>query len=160
MQNKRTGRFLPGLRKEHRGAYSSWHCMLLRVDQKTSVGRYVGVQVDQKWREFENFLLDMGDRPEGMSLDRIDNSKGYFKDNCRWATVKQQILNTKNSIKVTDGKEVKTLKDWCEGLNINYKAIWARIRTCGWSIDEALCTPTTNSTHYKRISLNIYKEVI
>jgi hypothetical protein len=53
-----------------------------------------GVTVDKRWLDsFENFTKDMGERPLGMSLDRIDNSKGYSKDNCRWATAVQQANN-------------------------------------------------------------------
>lgn len=52
-----------------------------------------GITYDPSWENFENFYKDMGDKPEGRSLDRIDNNKGYSKENCRWATPKEQRLN-------------------------------------------------------------------
>lgn len=56
----------------------------------------IGITVCGRWLEFSNFLEDMGERPEGTSLDRIDGTKGYYKENCRWSTSKEQILNSKS----------------------------------------------------------------
>lgn len=52
-----------------------------------------GISIPDKWLKFEGFYEDMGERPEGMSLERINNSVGYSKDNCRWATQKEQNNN-------------------------------------------------------------------
>lgn len=64
-----------------------------------------GVRVCKRWRtSFENFLVDMGERPQGTSLDRVDNGKGYSKRNCRWSTIQQQNQNRRttklNAVKV------------------------------------------------------------
>lgn len=57
-----------------------------------------GITICPEWLTFAGFLADMGERPEGHTLDRKDNNKGYTKDNCRWATRKQQNRNTRVSV--------------------------------------------------------------
>jgi hypothetical protein len=56
---------------------------------------YAHLGIDPKWLKFANFYADMGLKPEGMTLDRIDNNKGYFKENCRWATPSDQMHHQK-----------------------------------------------------------------
>jgi hypothetical protein len=60
-----------------------------------------GISICSRWDSFENFYADMGDPPEGKSIDRIDNDKGYSPDNCRWATQKEQVHNSR-STKLSD----------------------------------------------------------
>lgn len=59
----------------------------------TNDSSYRGTPVDPAWRDFRAFLSDLGDRPTGTTLDRIDNAKGYEPGNCRWATPTEQARN-------------------------------------------------------------------
>ena len=79
--------------------YNSWRSMIQRCTNPnhTHYDRYKGL-LCEKWIKFDNFLGDMGERPFGTSLDRIDNNRGYYKENCRWATPEQQVRNRKNSV--------------------------------------------------------------
>lgn len=79
--------------------YNSWNAMRSRCLCKTNpeYHRYggAGITIDPTWNSYAAFRSDMGRRPEGTSLDRIDGSKGYYKENCRWATPKEQHNNKK-----------------------------------------------------------------
>lgn len=77
--------------------YRSWSAMWRRCTNQNghAYQRYGGrgITVCTEWENFERFLADMGERPADRSIDRIDNDKGYFKDNCRWATRSEQQWN-------------------------------------------------------------------
>ena len=82
--------------------YNSWRMMIRRCtdENHSSYPRYGGrgISVCDKWLEsFENFLEDLGARPEGTTLDRIDNDLGYFKENCKWSTPKEQANNRRKA---------------------------------------------------------------
>ena len=86
---------------------------------------------------------------EGLTLDRIDNEKGYSPDNCRWATVLEQNNNKRTNKVVTYQGETHTLSEWCRILNLNYNTVKSRFLTTSWDTDEILSTPTGSRTKEK-----------
>lgn len=87
--------------------YSIWVQMIRRChyEDHPSYKNYGarGISVCKRWRDsFSSFLEDMGERPKNLSLERIDNDRGYCKENCKWATWKDQCKNKSGSIKIAD----------------------------------------------------------
>lgn len=84
-------------------AYQSWDAMWQRVRAKPGHKNYPsygarGITICERWCSFENFLADMGPRPDGLTLDRIDNDGNYEPGNCRWATASQQNANKRRRV--------------------------------------------------------------
>ena len=130
---------------KHSGAYKSWAKMLARCKAKPGSHHWPyygakGITVCERWKRFENFYADMGDRPEGCTIDRIDGSKGYGPDNCRWATKAVQCLNVSDIRMIEFEGVTLCLKDWARRVGLKYLTLWNRINS-GWSIEKALTTP-------------------
>jgi len=100
-----------------------------------------GIAVCQEWGDFKRFCADMGPRPQGASLDRIDNNAGYSKKNCRWADRKTQNSNRRNCIFVDYCGEKVTLREYCRRAGLRYRPIVKRIQDRGWPLDIALSAP-------------------
>ncbi|MFD1104587.1 helix-turn-helix domain-containing protein [Sphingobium olei] len=84
--------------KAQTGEYKSWAAIIQRCTNPNNPGYAAyggaGIDVCERWRSFSNFLEDMGPKPTKFhSIDRLDNSRGYHPDNCRWATKREQVLN-------------------------------------------------------------------
>jgi hypothetical protein len=82
----------------------------------------------------------MGERPSGMSLDRINNNSGYSKANCRWTDAKTQQRNKRNTSMLTHNGESMTLQDWAERIGMNPITLADRIYK-GWSVGDAITKP-------------------
>lgn len=96
-----------------------------------------GITFAPEWDSFEQFHSDMGDPPPGSSLERRDNAKGYSKDNCYWATPKQQNRNRRITRLLEYGGQQRTLQEWAEACGIPYMTLFYRIKR-GWSLDRAI----------------------
>ena len=123
--------------------YYSWRAMRTRC---YTVGAYNyfryggrGIKVCGRWKRFENFLSDMGERPNGKWLGRIDNDRDYCPANCRWETPRQQCNNKRNTIWVTFNGETLSLSDWSRRLNVNPITMQGRWKK-GWR-GEKLFSP-------------------
>lgn len=124
--------------------YQSWNNMRQRCENPNNRhymqygGR--GITIDPEWKNFINFLRDMGPRPGNLEVDRIDNEKGYFKENCRWATRSQQLANRRNTIFVEVEGQRMTLIEACKILGLPYHTIYCRLYA-GFSPADALRIP-------------------
>lgn len=123
--------------------YITWVNMHRRCDyEKSASFRFYGargISVCDEWKDFSKFLSDMGERPEGMSLDRIDSSKNYSKENCRWASSLDQANNTAKNHRMTYNGETLTTSQWARKLGINVGTIQSRIAR-GGTVAESLST--------------------
>lgn len=125
--------------------YSIWRDMLNRcyLPNRRAYKNYGGrgITVCEDWRgSFESFYEDMGDPPSARhELDRIDNSRGYFKDNCRWATPRENGNNTRRNRRLTAFGETKTMSYWAEDprCKVSYETLSTRIQR-GWKHEYAL----------------------
>jgi len=112
--------------------YKIWSGMKSRCYNKTNTnypyygGR--GIAVCERWLEFKNFYEDMGDRPKGKSIDRIDNNGDYGPNNCRWATKKEQGSNMRTTRMITYLGETQCLAEWVRKLGIPKTTLWHRLR--------------------------------
>lgn len=127
--------------------YSSWHAMLQRCTNPNSKfyqyygGR--GIKVCKRWNKFENFLEDMGNCPLDKTIERKDNTKGYYKNNCRWATRKEQQYNRRDNVIVKyKGKDQLLLDVYAiSGSVVKYGTVKARVVSSNWPLELALTKP-------------------
>lgn len=132
----------------HTRLYRIWAAMKNRATNPNSPdythygGR--GITICSEWLHdfaaFRDWALSHG-YADDLSIDRIDNDKGYSPDNCRWATRKEQDENRRCNHLITYKGETKTLNQWAEQFHIPYGTLHQRLTRYGWSIEKALETP-------------------
>ena len=124
--------------------HAIWSSMRQRCDNPNNQAyhRYGGrgITVCERWQTFSNFVEDMGPRPPGLQLDRIDNDKGYSPDNCRWATPMENSHNTATNRRLTLDGVTKTLAEWGRDTGLSQPVITHRLKA-GWQLDKALTAP-------------------
>lgn len=125
--------------------YRIWTLMLNRCRSPKSPafrqygGR--GITVCDRWLKFEHFFADMGTRPSRFhSIHRIDNDGPYSPGNCRWARIKEQARNRRNTRFLTVRGETLSLAAWSERTGIASATIARRIAT-GWTVEDAISGP-------------------
>lgn len=128
--------------------FRSWSSMLSRCSNPNATGyeRYGGrgIKVCDRWRAgFENFLADMGTKPDGMSLDRINVNGNYEPSNCRWATRLEQANNRRDSVRAVVGGEEMTLTYAmaAAGSLASRSQVYRRISVYGWDSERAVTQP-------------------
>jgi hypothetical protein len=135
-------------KNEKSKTYESWAKIIQRCTNTNNKDyhRYGGrgITICAGWLEsFENFLKDMGKSPtKDHSINRIDNDKGYYKENCEWATSEKQARNRRNNLFVTHDGNTRLLIELCEEYNMPYRVVWERIYKLDWSTEKSLTTPT------------------
>jgi len=121
--------------------YSSWQAMHQRCYNKNHLsysdygGR--GIKVCEEWHIFETFFKDMGLRPEGKTLDRLDVNDNYYNDNCVWSTIEEQANNKTSTTFVYYNDKYMSTRRWEKYLGFKSGVIRERLRA-GWSIERAL----------------------
>ncbi len=130
--------------KSRTKVYKIWCGMIKRCyNQKSKSykdygGR--GIEVCERWQEFENFYVDMGDPPKGYTIERRDNDKGYFLENCCWVTKSEQNNNQRTNHLIEFNGVIKNISQWEKYLGFPESTIHKRIFR-NWSIERALTTP-------------------
>lgn len=138
--------------------YKIWRGMRNRCDPRWG-SRYPrhggrGIRVcDRWWNSFETFLADMGPRPEGSTLERIDNDGHYEPGNCRWASWKEQGKNRHNTAFLTFGGVTKPIVDWARSCGIDRKVLAMRIKL-GWDPERAMSVPVRRGSYVEWDRLN------
>jgi hypothetical protein len=138
-----------GTRRTQSPEYASWAQAIQRCHNEKD-GHFAdyggrGIKVCDRWRSsFESFLADMGPRPRGTTIDRVDVNGDYAPGNCRWATPKQQCRNKRTNHYITLRGERLCVSEWSERSGISAGTIVARLAR-GWDEERAITAPVRRS---------------
>lgn len=138
-------RFKHGHAKNKSQTYRSWDSMIQRCTnpKHDKFGYYGGrgIIVCERWKVFLNFLEDMGERPDGLTLERKDNEKGYSSENCYWASRKHQQRNRRANIIVSFRGITGCVTAVCEHFGFSPKRVLDRLKRGGWIVEDAFALP-------------------
>jgi hypothetical protein len=140
--------------KEIHSTYRTWHDMKQRCLNKKNKRYYLygdrGINICKRWQNsFNNFFKDMGLKPKGMTIERINNNKGYSKKNCKWATYKEQCRNFRHNRNITWNNKTQCMTAWAEELKIPMYILKNRLNN-GWSMKKITKTSIQNKYKNKR----------
>ncbi len=134
-----------GVNRGKNPTYRSWEAMKYRCTRPSCImwhaygGR--GISYDERWKEFANFLADMGPRPTGMTLDRIDPNGNYGPDNCRWAD-RQTQNNNRSTVRLYEYRgSLYLLSRLAEEAGISPRTLRQRINRDGMTVEDAVNRP-------------------
>lgn len=140
------GERIHGLAKrgEQHPLFKTWVEMRYRCEKphKDNYKHYGGrgIKVCERWQNFANFVADMGERPEGATLDRIDHDGNYSPENCRWASAIQQMNNMRTNRLLTIDGEQMTMADAARKWGLSTGTVWNRLKL-GWTESDAVKRP-------------------
>lgn len=137
--------------KKHGGCgtrlYRIWKRIRTRCNNKNTIDYKKwygskGITICDEWSNFENFKCwsIVHGYDDNLTIDRIDNSKGYSPDNCRWVTHKDQSRNTSHNVNLTYNGETHCLAEWAEILNVKRQTLQQRYFR-GWATEKILFQP-------------------
>ncbi len=139
--------------------YNSWSAMKQRCNyQKHKNWKHYGgkgVKVCKRWNQFENFYQDLGPRPDGCSLERIDREGDYTPENTIWADWKTQARNRSNNARYRYLGRTKTIVEWGEILGLGQSMLRVRLEVLGWSVKRAFTTPAQSRETPKKHTYTI-----
>ena len=138
----------------HTKIYSVWNQMMQRCNnpKNQAYANYGGrgITVCSRWHDISKFREDMGDPPNGTSIDRINNDGNYEPGNCRWATRKEQAHNRRSKVIYwTHSGKTLCLNEWSKLLGVSPGMLHKRHKL-GWPVDKILTTPIDHSYSHKR----------
>jgi len=125
--------------------YAAWAAMIQRCTNPNckSWKNYGGrsINVCQRWLDFRNFITDMGIRPKGLSIERIDNARSYEPENVIWATRTQNARNQRNTRLIRVNGVTCCMREWAHISGIKESTISSRINASHWDPAKAVTTP-------------------
>lgn len=129
-----------------RPEWEAWYQMIRRCEKSThpNYARYGGrgIKVCERWHRFESFIADMGPRPDAShTLDRVNNDGNYEPNNCRWATRKEQAINTSTNRLLTVNGRTLCVMEWSRVSGVSHRTIRSRLRL-GMSAQDAVFKPS------------------
>lgn len=146
----------------HKGTYRTWcdmryRCFNERAQQFKNYGAR-GITVCERWLSYQNFVDDMGERPDGLTLERKNNDGNYEPDNCAWATRYEQRINQRTIHWISYDGYSKPLRHWAAQFGMSEHTLYHRLFRRGMSISDALNKPVDpkfrNGNSNKRSALN------